>query len=222
MSDTYAKTMKRLISERKKLALSVQQLSNLVNVDQSNWCKIEQEKGRISYKCMKRLCSIDIDMYYVLTGNRNICRSYPELGKCEMSDLVCLLRIIYSVSELRCRDMQCNPWKDIYDNTKYIMLVDTETEVKSLFVNLRKIRRYSQKKLAEILGMDIKKLRNIEKGVRFPDNELIYRLYDIFKISPGIILEDKKCMLNEVCFLLEKMKEVDSEIVIHILDLIKG
>lgn len=222
MSDVYAKSIERLIIERERLELSVQQLSNLVCVDQSNWCKIEQGKGRISYKCMKRLCSIEnIDMYYVLAGNRVDYSNYVELAECEISDLVSLLRLIYSVSELRCRDASYNAWKEIYDNTKYILLVDTEIGISGFLVSLRKLRGYSQKKFAEILGVDIKKWQNMEKGKNFPDNELICRLCDQFKISPGIMLGDKKCLLIEVCFWLEKMITLDNESGMHILNLIR-
>lgn len=222
MGDIYAKSIERLIAERERLELSVQQLSDLVCVDQSNWCKIEQGRGRISYKCMKRLCSIkNIDMYYVLAGNRRAYRKFAELAECEMSDLLSLLRLIYSVSELRCRDASSNSWKDIYDNTRYILLADTETGINAFLASLRKLRGYSQKNFAEILGIDIKKWQNMEKGTNFPDSELICRLCDKFKISPGIMLGDKMCLLNEACFWLEKMTTLDTEAVINILNLIK-
>lgn len=222
MSDIYAKSIERIIMERERLELSVQQLSDLVCVDQSNWCKIEQGKGRISYKCLKRLCYVkNIDMYFILSGNRVAYCNYAELAECDMSDLVSLLRLIYSVSELRCRNASSNSWKDIYDNTKYILLVDAQRGMNGLLVNLRRLGGYSQKKIAEILGIDIKKWQNMEKGVNFPDNELLCRLWDKFKISPGIMLGDKRCLLNEVCFWLEKMITLDNEAVVHMLNLIK-
>lgn len=220
MSNTYAETNKRLISERERLALSVQQLSDLIYVDQSNWCKIEQGKGRISYKCMKNLCAADVDMYYVLTGKKKKYDNYNGLEEFEIPELVNLIKLMNSVAGLCYRKRQCELWKDICENTGYIWAVDTEADVKKFLVSLRKIKGYSQKEFAEILGMDIKKLQNMEKGARFPDNELICRLYDEFRVSPGILLEDRNCLINEVCCLLEKMVAADGGFVLDFWDLI--
>ena len=48
---------------------------------------------------------------------------------------------------------------------------------------------------------------------------MIWRMYQVFGLSPAFLLKDKNCLVNEVCFELERM---DSEIQVKILSVIEA
>lgn len=74
-----------------------------------------------------------------------------------------------------------------------------------------------QKPMAEKLGVDIKKFRELEKDRCLPDSEIIWKLYNLFRISPAVVLKDKNTMLNEISSLLETTEENG----VQIMDIIK-
>ena len=57
--------------------------------------------------------------------------------------------------------------------------------------------------MAAQLGVDRKKLRDLENNRSLPDSELIWRMYQLYRVSPAIILKDRNCLINEICFILE-------------------
>lgn len=71
--------------------------------------------------------------------------------------------------------------------------------------------------MADTLGVDIKKLRELEKGRQLPDSELIWKMYDLFRVSPAFVLKDAKGMLNELNYVLDLMEEEDRNIILEIL-----
>ncbi|MBO4291137.1 MAG: helix-turn-helix transcriptional regulator, partial [Lachnospiraceae bacterium] len=70
---------------------------------------------------------------------------------------------------------------------------------------LRRQLDYRQIKMAEALGVDVKKLRDLENGKRLPDAELLFRLYQKYNVSPCVMLRDKNGMIAEIAGILERM-----------------
>ena len=75
--------------------------------------------------------------------------------------------------------------------------------------------------MAGILGVDIKKLRDLENERCLPDSELVWRLYDLFSVSPAFVLEDNKCLNNQINYLLERMEPLAGSGVRGILKLLQ-
>ena len=67
--------------------------------------------------------------------------------------------------------------------------------------------------MAERLGVDIKKFRELEKDRCLPDSEIIWKLYNMFQISPAVVLQDKNSMINEISSLLEATEENGVEVI---------
>lgn len=78
-----------------------------------------------------------------------------------------------------------------------------------------------QKKMAEKLGIDIKKFRDLEKGRCLPDSELFWRLYDLFRIPPAVLLEDKNGMASEIATVLDAIDIEYRESMFNILKMIR-
>ena len=67
--------------------------------------------------------------------------------------------------------------------------------------------------MAETFGVDIKKYRELEKNRCLPDSEIIWRLYNLFQISPAVVLKDKKILIKELSFILESIEEYGTEVI---------
>ena len=63
------------------------------------------------------------------------------------------------------------------------------------------------------IGVDIKKFRELEKDRCLPDSEIIWKLYNLFHISPAVVLKDKNSMINEISSLIEAAEENGAEII---------
>lgn len=71
---------------------------------------------------------------------------------------------------------------------------------------------------AEVLWCK-EKLRDLENNRSLPDSELVWKMYQLFLLLPAVMLKDKNCLINEVCFMLEGM---DAEIQAKILSIIEA
>ena len=212
MDMAYNDVLKRLKHERQRLSLTQREMSRLARMSQSNYSKIELGNRRLSYYELKYLCDSDIDLYYVFTGRR--CsekynevffdHSYPEL--------VCFLNIVSSVAELRFVNEEGNAQRAEPARPGSFRLPDREHRMdRNVFLDLRQTLDLSQSGMASRLGVDVKKLRALENGRRLPDSELLCKLYQLFCISPAVVLKDKKGLISEIGLLLESMDDETGE-----------
>jgi len=207
MSATYNEMLKRLIEERRRLGLSQREMSRLVYITQSNYSKVEKGVHRLSYEEVKYLSKAHVDIFYIFTGYR-CARKYVEyFQQYTYAELCCYLGIIYSLIILNDCRSNTEQWKDIVKRVKYVPLILGYKKSSNIFLVIRHITGSQQKLMAEKLGVDIKKFRELEKDRCLPDSEIIWKLYNLFQVSPAVILKDKNTMLNEISSLLEATEE---------------
>ena len=60
--------------------------------------------------------------------------------------------------------------------------------------------------MAEKLGVDRKKLRDLEKGKLLPDSELIWKMSYQLYVPFSLILKDSNGLISEICYLLEQLE----------------
>ena len=213
MSATYNEMLKRLIEERKRLGLSQQQMARLVHITQSNYSKVEKGLHRLSYEELKYLSKVNIDILYIFTGYRCAGKYAEYFQQCTYIELCCYLGIIYSLIVLNDCKSNTTQWKDIAKRVKYVPLVLDCKKSSNIFLVIRHMTDSRQKPMAEKLGVDIKKFRELEKDRCMPDSEIIWKLYNLFQISPAVVLKDKNCIINEISSLLEAAEENGVEII---------
>ena len=92
---------------------------------------------------------------------------------------------------------------------KFIFMTGREND--NIFFAIRQQLAYTQHKMAELLGVDIKKLRDLENGRVLPDSEMLWKIYDLFHVPPSVILRDEKGLAKELCLLLEISGEEEGE-----------
>ena len=63
---------------------------------------------------------------------------------------------------------------------------------------LRTVLDYNQFKMAELLGVDIKKLRNLEVGKLLPDSEIIWKISEMFGVPYMLMVRDKKGIISQI------------------------
>ena len=73
---------------------------------------------------------------------------------------------------------------------------------RNIFKTYREYLGVTQLAFAEELGMDVKKLRQLECDKGIPDSEIIFKMYEKFGISPSAFLRHKRCIQSEIAYLL--------------------
>lgn len=212
MDVAYNDVLKRLKQERQRLSLTQEEMGRCARMGQSNYSKIELGSRRLSYYELKYLCDTDIDLYYIFTGCRCSEKYNEVFFDYNYLELLCFLNIISSVAELRCVKEDGDNRREVLAQTGLFRLSDWEYRLnRNVFLSLRQSLDHSQCEMAAKLGVDVKKLRMLENGGCLPDSELICKLYQMFYVSPAVVLKDKKGLINEICFLLESMDKGTGE-----------
>lgn len=213
MSATYNEVLKRLVEERKRLGLSQQEMARLIYITQSNYSKVEKGLHRLSYEELKYFSKAKVDIFYIFTGYRCAGKYVEYFQQYTYVELCCYLGIIYSLIVLNNCRSNTEQWKDIAKWVKYVPLVLECRKSSNIFLVIRHAIGSRQKPMAENLGVDIKKFRELEKDRCLPDSEIIWKLYNLFQISPAVVLKDKNSMVNEISSLLETAEENGARII---------
>lgn len=219
MCADYNDVINRIKEERARLGLSQKEMARFVRINQSNFNKVEQGIRRFSYSELEYLCDSPVDVHYVVTGNK--CgETYKEyFAQYEYEQLVNIMNIISSVGKGLCEGETLVYWKTIYVNAEVLWCKDKKRSEANMFFLIRRIRDYRQQQMAKLLGVDVKKLRDLENNRSLPDSELIWKMYELFGLSPAILLKDKGSLINEICFVLEGM---DAEMQDKVLSVIEA
>lgn len=200
----YQDFLTRLREERISRKLSQLQMGRRMRMTQSHYSKAETGVRRFTFYEIKCLCETDFDIYYVFTGYR--CKpgyrdffmecTYGEL-KCYLGMMCSILEHLYESRLLELEKSICRKIEFIH----YALLPCRDN--KTVFYSLRRGMDYSQKKMADILDMDVKKLRNIESGSALPDSEIIWKVSEKVGLPFSIILNDVNGLGGEVSYLVE-------------------
>ena len=70
--------------------------------------------------------------------------------------------------------------------------------------------------MADKIGVDVKKIKGVEKDRCLPDSEILWKTYHEFGISPMYILKDKEGIIHEVDALLEISEKECTEKILEI------
>lgn len=177
-----------------------------MHMSQGNYSKIEMGKRRLSYEELKYLCRSGMDVHYVFTGQKGDLQINEHLRQYNYSELVCLLDLILSAITYYYTRKKMKIWKERYHENEYVRMITANGKSDSnLFFLVRCVLNYQQQKMAELLGVDIKKLRALENERCLPDSELVWRLYDHFNIPPALILNDYECLICQISCLLKQL-----------------
>ncbi len=203
MKAAYSDVPKRLKEERVRMGLSQQSMSRLAGISQANYAKAEAGTRRLGYYELKRMGEAKLDLLYVFCGMR--CKEHflQRLAPYRFQELLSLLNIFVSLAQLQGKGRALDRWRRLPWHTEMFHAWEEGTQLDcSGFVQLRHSVGKTQLQMAEKLGVDVKKLRDMENGIRLPDSEILWRLCTEFEVSPAVLLKDRNCLASEVgCFL---------------------
>lgn len=239
MNNDYNSFLLRWKEERKRCGLTQQQLCRCMKISQSTLSKSETGKRRFTYPEIKGACTSGMDVYYVFTGSRAesawALPELPEQPEPVPEESLCHLGIVYAhasavkaLTRFRTFSKALSggssiassqiSFEKIQQQLDYLQYASGSTmSNQNTFYCVRHYYGHTQKKMAGMLSMDIKKLRKLEKGQLLPDSEIIWRMYGQFRVSPAFILKDAAGLRNELDYVLGLLKDDDREIILQIL-----
>ena len=201
---TYEDFIDRLKEERLRLALSQDDIGRLLRMTQSHYSKAELGNRRFTYYELQCLCDTDVDVFYLFTGQHFESANDEDMKKKSMDELILYMNILCNLILYLDREDAIALSENDRRKLRYIQYsqVRTGNSRTGLFW-LRTILDYNQFKMAELLGVDIKKLRNLEAGKLLPDSEIIWKISEMFDVPYMLMVRDKKGIISQINELLE-------------------
>ncbi len=212
MSIVYDEVLYRLKEERTRLGLSQEALCKMLYMTQSHYSKVELGTRYMGFHELNALCDSGLDVNYIYTNRKPSGKYGDILSNLSYYQLYCVMNCIWFFEAA----VQGRQFSGISDFVRYIPL-DRKSKSDNLFFLLRQTRQLSQIKMAQILGMDVKKYRALETNKRLPDSEILFRMYKIFHIPPSVILKDENGIKNEIYINIEMIPPKDSNVILEII-----
>lgn len=208
----YENVLERLRKERGRLSITKADMSRYLHMDQSNYRKAELgQYRRFSYFEVKSMSELGINVNYIYTGKVKKVITLDFIEKLSVNRLKSILQIIYTIVELSYKEDFNQQYKALLEELKYIFFIKQNVNPSDIFLTVRRLKGYTQIKMADMIGVDVKKLRNLENGKKLPDSEIISKMYEVFKILPVVMIETKNCMLDTILYILDEIKKEDRE-----------
>lgn len=217
----YENVLKRLREERGRLSITKVDMSRYLHMDQSNYGKAELgQYRRFSYYEIKSMSDLGLNVNYIYTGKNKKLISLDFIEKPNINCLKCILQIMYTVIELSNKEEFNLQYEALLEEMKYVSFIKQNTKPNNIFLTVRKLKGYTQIKMANIIGIDVKKLRDLENGKKLPDSEIISKMYEAFKILPVVIIGTENCMLDTILYILDEIKKEDREKIVSIIKIL--
>lgn len=189
MGNNYDKFLQRMIEYRDAMKLSQREVSGLCGKTQSQLSKMELGKTVVSYEILESLLNAGWDIDYMITGKPGVYAkeqlteyldaNMGEAWKDIKEILLWVVKLEFGKSGgFPDKDSQCE-----YELARHLLSGEAQGSVLGA---LRDYVGISQIGMAEKLGVNIKKYRDLEKGRNRPDAELLVKIYEIAWCRPGI------------------------------------
>ena len=190
-------------------------------MDQSNYRKAELgQYRRFSYFEVKSMSDLGINVNYIYTGKVKKVITLDFIEKLSVNRLKSILQIIYTIVELSYKEGFNQQYKALLEELKYIFFIKQNVNPSDIFLTVRRLKGYTQIKMADMIGVDVKKLRDLENGKKLPDSEIISKMYEVFKILLVVMIGTKNCMLDTILYILDEIKKEDREKIVDIIKLL--
>lgn len=227
MSNDYMSAMMRFKEERIQYGLTQKLLSRRAGMAQSALSRAEAGLRRFSFPEIRSLCSA-VNIFYVFTGKKADADWRLQAPAASTAEEIlchlCMIQLITSASRSMSRSetfpgIPASPsCERIQAQLEYLHCFPVgSTFGRNVFYSVRNHCGHTQSRMSDILGMDIKKLRELEKGRLLPDSEVIWKMYDCFRVSPAFILKDANALQDELDYVLGLLEENRRKMILQIL-----
>ncbi|MDE6129132.1 MAG: transcriptional regulator [Lachnospiraceae bacterium] len=212
MNESYQNVLQRLKEERTRKKWSQEQISRQLRMSQSHYSKVELGKRRFTYYEVQYLYGLEVDAHYIFTGQKSGTEQEIFFADCDYRELNFYMHILAYVAEYLYMVRRLDKWETVYKELKYIGYITAPDRMNdnSLFT-LRRAVECSQQKMAEKLGVDIKKVRSMENGESLPDSEILWNLYQFFHIPPAVFIKSERGMICALGCILDMLGKENRE-----------
>ncbi len=215
MSMDYAAVLERLKEERIKHGLSQAELGSLLRITLGHYSKGEHAVKRFTYYEVKSLAETELDLYYIYTGIRMSGKYNSLFERCSYRELICYLNMTASLFTCMYEEDRLQLAHELYRQLNCVKFITGAEDGQNgtVFTVIRRLEKMTQCTIAEQLGMDVKKYRELERGSVLPDSELIWKLYALYQVPPALVLKDMKGVVSQIEFFLERSQSGRKDII---------
>lgn len=216
MDTNYKYLLQRLEKERTSHGITQTEISRILKMSQSHYCKVENGQKFLGYNELSKMCTSDIDVYYIFTGRHNTNNYDHLLSVPTFDELLVCLNYINMIAQ---QNKDNKYWSEIYYYTRYIEFSEwTIGAEKNIFKATRVHLGKKQSEMANTLGVDVKKLRSLEINDLPPNSDIIFEMYKSFGVSPSLFLRDKRCLQSEISCLIDSGDEEIKQRILSIIE----
>lgn len=204
MSNTYDDCLRRFILYRIRMNMSQEEMGRILGKTQSQLSKMELRKTIIPFGILDGLQHIGWDIDDIVIGKEkvNIESSLSEyltanVGN-EWKAMKEVLIWIIGIEFQKNGGFQDADSKFEYELLRALLY---KSKLKTVMRAVRDVMGIRQDKMAEMLGVDVKKCRDMERGRIYPDAELLVLIYEISSCRPAVFF----CRENVEGYLLDNL-----------------
>lgn len=189
MSNIYDGILRRLVQYRIALNLTQTDVGTIVGKTQSQFSKMELGKTVLSFADLKAMLQAgwDIDYLIVAKERKVWTSSIAEFWDTKDTSIWENIKevLFWAIGQMLTESGELKE-KDIYCEYKLLKLIMAQKEKDSLLFELRSIIGISQTAMAERLGVNIKKYRDLERSITDLDAELLALVYESTACRPSL------------------------------------
>lgn len=195
MSREYDVVCKRLVAYREKLGMSQSQMSKKMGIGQSQYSKMETGKLMFPAEILLEIVDSVYEVDYIVTGihfERSDALSNEIFAHCEKTKEKALMKVILLILENKLpyeRKQQI----EYHLLEQYLNYSENDFRI---FQECRRIMGISQMTMADYLGVNIKKYRQMEKGKIYPDLDVMLEIYERFGCRPSFFLDIERAIIG--------------------------
>lgn len=205
----YSLIVQKLQEYRTKSNILQSEMAEYLDITQSEYSKIELGKTKLSYEVLSKLYKkgCDIDMLIIGVETESVLPCVEKIYvESDSNSFVSWLKLCeWAMQHWRMED-----GRDAGIGNRLLKtFVNAERDL-TAFEKLRVASGITQDKMVEILGVNIKKYRRLEKGIIQPDAELMAKIYEATKCKPSFFLDENNyylSLISEECRYGEKREE---------------
>lgn len=193
----YSLIVQKLQEYRKLSNILQKDMAEYLNITQSEYSKIELGKTKMSYEVISKLYrkGFDIDMLIIGVESGSV---LPSLEKMYVESNVSKFSSWLKLCEWAMAHWIQEDGKEEQIGSKLLKIfVSADTNMTPL-EKLRKAYGVSQQQMADLVGVNIKKYRQLEKGNIHLDAELMSNIYEATKCRPSYFVDENNFYLSVI------------------------
>lgn len=202
MSD-YKKVFRRLAAYRKGKGITQEKIAEKIHISQEQYSYLENGITKMTDKDLKGFLELGWNIDYIITGEEpvygkedrieEVFAKFRDEEEKEFAMKLCAEVMI----EKAVKERLGEKYLKLKEELELLKDMEASWREFSMCRHVRKRLQISQIVMAQRLGLGIKKYREIEREIKYPDAEMLLTLYDMSGYPPMLFLNfyDRRMLL---------------------------